>query len=227
MKVLTTFGVVFAGVLAIATSNSFFVANAHNHTTPKHNTVIKVAKTAATPPAPAPQPTLVTVQSGDTLESLAEANGTTYVRLFSVNADITNPDLIYPGQVLRVPTADEQVTPRALPASPVPASAPAPVAAPAAPTTKAVPAVAPAVSSAGDGVWDRIAACESGGNWGIDTGNGFYGGLQFTLSSWQAVGGSGSPNEASREEQISRAQMLQGRQGWGAWPACTAKLGIS
>lgn len=84
--------------------------------------------------------------------------------------------------------------------------------------------VAPSVT--GGSVWDSIASCESGGNWAINTGNGFYGGLQFTLSSWQAVGGSGYPNEASREEQIERAQILQSMQGWGAWPVCAAKAGL-
>mgnify|MGYP006373783203 FL=1 len=75
-------------------------------------------------------------------------------------------------------------------------------------------------------VWDQLAACEAGGNWAINTGNGYYGGLQFSLSSWRGVGGSGLPSEASREEQISRGQMLQARSGWGAWPACSARLGL-
>ncbi len=83
---------------------------------------------------------------------------------------------------------------------------------------------APSVSSGG--VWDRIAKCESGGNWSINTGNGFYGGLQFTKSTWHAYGGSGMPNHASRNEQIRVAKKVQAGQGWGAWPGCTAKLGI-
>ena len=70
--------------------------------------------------------------------------------------------------------------------------------------------------------WDRLAACESGGRWHIATGNGFYGGLQFTLGSWQAAGGSGYPHEASTAEQIHRGEILQGMQGWGAWPVCAA-----
>jgi resuscitation-promoting factor RpfB len=76
-------------------------------------------------------------------------------------------------------------------------------------------------------VWDRLAECESGGNWSINTGNGFYGGLQFTLSTWRAYGGTGMPHEASREEQIAVAERVQDAQGWGAWPGCTSKLGIS
>jgi len=76
-------------------------------------------------------------------------------------------------------------------------------------------------------VWDKLAECESGGNWSINTGNGYYGGLQFSLSTWRAYGGTGMPHEASREEQIAVAKLVQADQGWGAWPACTAKLGIS
>jgi hypothetical protein len=68
--------------------------------------------------------------------------------------------------------------------------------------------------------WDAIAQCESGGNWGISTGNGFSGGLQFTPSTWRANGGSGSPNGASREEQIRVAENVLHSQGIGAWPVC-------
>lgn len=73
--------------------------------------------------------------------------------------------------------------------------------------------------------WDRLAQCESGGNWAINTGNGYYGGIQFSLSSWRAVGGTGYPHEHSREEQIRRGQMLYNSGGWGHWPACTAGFG--
>ena len=83
---------------------------------------------------------------------------------------------------------------------------------------------APSVASGG--VWDRLAQCESGGNWSINTGNGFYGGLQFTPSTWRGYGGTGMPHQASREQQIAVAKKVQAGQGWGAWPACTAKLGI-
>ncbi len=83
---------------------------------------------------------------------------------------------------------------------------------------------APGVASGS--VWDRLAQCESGGNWSINTGNGFYGGLQFTLSTWRGYGGTGMPHQASREQQIAVAKKVQAGQGWGAWPACTAKLGI-
>ncbi|MDO5635109.1 MAG: transglycosylase family protein, partial [Micrococcus sp.] len=75
--------------------------------------------------------------------------------------------------------------------------------------------------------WDRLAQCESNGNWSINTGNGFYGGLQFSLASWRWVGGSGYPHQASKSEQIARAEILLSRQGWGAWPACSRKLGLT
>lgn len=68
--------------------------------------------------------------------------------------------------------------------------------------------------------WDAIAQCESGGNWAISTGNGYSGGLQFTLSTWRANGGVGSPANASREEQIRVAENVLASQGIGAWPVC-------
>jgi resuscitation-promoting factor RpfB len=177
----------------------------------------------------------VTVDSGDYLYKIATENKSTVQRLYDANTDIDNPDLIFPGQTIRVPANSEQLATRELPSNSVAAAQAAAAPAPTAPApTPAAPApartysapVAAAPAVAGGSVWDSIAACESGGNWAINTGNGFYGGLQFTLSSWQAVGGSGYPNQASREEQIARAQILQSRQGWGAWPACSAKLGL-
>lgn len=76
------------------------------------------------------------------------------------------------------------------------------------------------------GVWDRLAECESNGRWSIDTGNGYYGGLQFALRSWRAAGGSGYPHHHSREEQIRVAERLLEMQGWSAWPACSRQLGL-
>ena len=75
--------------------------------------------------------------------------------------------------------------------------------------------------------WDALAQCESGGNWSINTGNGYHGGLQFSQSSWNAAGGSGSPAAASKAEQIRVAENLLQMQGWGAWPSCNQKLGLS
>lgn len=73
--------------------------------------------------------------------------------------------------------------------------------------------------------WDAIAQCESGGNWNTNTGNGYYGGLQFTQSTWKAYGGTGSPQGASREQQIAVAERVLQGQGIGAWPVCGQKSG--
>ncbi|MGQ0576582.1 MAG: transglycosylase family protein [Pseudonocardia sp.] len=74
--------------------------------------------------------------------------------------------------------------------------------------------------------WDRLAKCESGGNWKINTGNGYYGGLQFSPRTWRGHGGKGMPHKASKAEQIRIAQKVLKTQGWGAWPACSRKLGL-
>ena len=88
-------------------------------------------------------------------------------------------------------------------------------------------AAAPAVANGG--VWDSIAQCESGGDWSINTGNGYSGGLQFDPGTWAAHGGTQyapDASQATREQQIAVAEKIQASQGWGAWPACTSKLGI-
>ena len=73
--------------------------------------------------------------------------------------------------------------------------------------------------------WDAMAQCDSGGNWSADTGNGFYGGLQFTPATWAANGGTGTPAAASREEQIRVARNVMRTQGLGAWPVCGGPAG--
>ncbi|SFA81906.1 Uncharacterized conserved protein YabE, contains G5 and tandem DUF348 domains [Nocardioides alpinus] len=81
--------------------------------------------------------------------------------------------------------------------------------------------------SGGSTVWDSLAQCESGGNWAINTGNGYYGGLQFNLGTWQAYGGTGLPSQNSRETQIAVAERLRAATGgYGSWPGCAAKLGL-
>ena len=85
-------------------------------------------------------------------------------------------------------------------------------------------------AAADSGVWDRIAQCESGGNWHINTGNGYYGGLQFAASTWRAYGGTAyapTADQASRDQQIAVATKVQRAQGWGAWPTCSARAGAS
>ena len=85
-------------------------------------------------------------------------------------------------------------------------------------------------SSGGGGtVWDRIAQCESGGNWSINTGNGYSGGLQFLHSTWRAYGGqefASMAYQASRSEQIIVAERILDDVGWGAWPTCSRRLGL-
>lgn len=68
--------------------------------------------------------------------------------------------------------------------------------------------------------WQGVANCESGGNWSTNTGNGYYGGLQFSLSSWQALGGPGYPHQQDAYTQARYAERLKARQGLGAWPHC-------
>ena len=77
-----------------------------------------------------------------------------------------------------------------------------------------------------DGVWAKLAQCESGGNPATNTGNGFYGMYQFTLETWQSLGGTGYPHEADAATQTAMAKKLQAQAGWGQWPGCADKLGL-
>ncbi|MEU4362300.1 transglycosylase family protein [Promicromonospora sp. NPDC023987] len=82
------------------------------------------------------------------------------------------------------------------------------------------------MSASAGGVWADLAECESGGDPGADTGNGYYGLYQFSQPTWEAMGGSGLPSEASAAEQTMRARALQQQSGWGQWPACSSALGL-
>lgn len=109
--------------------------------------------------------------------------------------------------------------PAPTPSEPVPASAPVP----------AAPVSSPAVPAPAGGVWAALAQCESGGNWSIDTGNGYYGGLQFSASSWLGAGGGAyAPyaHQATPDQQIAVAERLRASGGWGHWPSCAASLGL-
>ena len=106
-------------------------------------------------------------------------------------------------------------------AAPAP-TAPPTTAAPAPPTTQAAPRPGDPDDPA---TWDRLARCESGGNWSLSSGNGYYGGLQFSLATWRDVGGAGYPHQATKAEQIKRGKILQARYGWGQWPRCSSELG--
>jgi LysM repeat protein len=85
-------------------------------------------------------------------------------------------------------------------------------------------------AAADSGVWDRIAQCESGSNWHINTGNGYYGGLQFSAATWRAYGGTAyasTADKASKAQQIAVATKVQRAQGWDAWPTCSSRAGAS
>jgi LysM repeat protein len=158
-----------------------------------------------------------TVQPGDTLSRLAPNNW----RQVAAGNGIENPDLIFVGQVIDLSAtapAPAYRPSRSQSSSSSQRQAPA--------RSSSRPQASSSSSSGGGTVWDRLAQCESGGNWSISTGNGYYGGLQFSQGSWSAAGGSGNPADASREEQIRVAQILQSQQGWGAWPACSRALGL-
>src|SRR5262245_55838804 len=163
-----------------------------------------------------------TVRPGDTLSGIAKLfDMPTWRAIHRANPSINDPNLIFVGQKLYVPGKGEAQAPaKQAKVSTAKKSNAKKASAKQSTVRKA------ASSSAGNSVWDRLAMCESSGNWAINTGNGFYGGLQFTLSSWRAVGGSGMPHHASKAEQIARAKKLKAIQGWGAWPACSKKLGL-
>lgn len=164
----------------------------------------------------------VVVNPGDTLDGIATAHQTTYVRVFDANTKIQDPDLIYPGDSLRIPAPDEQLAEREIPADYVaanPLPAPAPSYKPS--YTYSAPKAAPVSYTSGTS-WDRIAACESGGNWAINTGNGYYGGLQFTQATWAGAGGlayAPRADLATPEQQIAIASKL----ALSNWPVCGAR----
>jgi LysM repeat protein len=89
-------------------------------------------------------------------------------------------------------------------------------------------ATIPSAQAASTSTWDRVAQCESGGRWNVNTGNGYHGGLQFSPSTWSGFGGSQfapKAHQASRAEQIVVAERVLAQQGWGAWPVCSRKAG--
>jgi LysM repeat protein len=162
------------------------------------------------------------VKRGDSLSKLAkQAKLASWRPIYDLNKSIKHPNFIYPGQTLLIPAKGEKIKHRPLPAAAV---------------TRVVAQERSAGSSRrgtvtrsaafGGSVWDRLARCESGGNWATNTGNGYSGGLQFAQGTWRANGGTGSAHNASRAEQIRVAERVRASQGWGAWPACSARLGL-
>lgn len=251
MRLVATTAAAMLGVPVLATSSTLPSALLGSQT--QNNLQNSSIITAAAPQTKAANTTtvdakqseaakevIITVQRGDYLAKLARQHDTTVLRLFYANKEIKDPDLIYPAQKLRVPRADEKLTPRAVPqnqqiAQPTKqestrAAAPQPAASAPAPTSSTRSTSRPSAPAVPSGsAWDRLAACESGGNWSINTGNGYYGGLQFVQSTWEGYGGlayAPRADLATREQQIAVATKVQAGQGWGAWPVCSIKAGL-
>jgi len=168
------------------------------------------------------------VRAGDTLSQIAAheyGHAVDWPAIWWANRrQVPNPGLISVGQRLRLPgkprvrawlarAAQAEAAPAAVaPTASGQASAP-------------VTATGPVPASSSGVNWSAIAACESGGNWGASTGNGFYGGLQFTQGTWDAYGGgqyASSANQATAAQQIAVANRVLAGQGIGAWPVCGA-----
>ncbi|MGH8907800.1 MAG: transglycosylase family protein [Egibacteraceae bacterium] len=167
---------------------------------------------------------MYTVVPGDSLSQIATMHGLEpqagWVLIYDANPSVVNPDLIVPGMTLRIPAPGEQLPHRPLPVA-SPSSGGGGQAAPSS-------ARRSFASESGGGVWDRLAQCESGGNWGSTVGR-YDGGLQFHPQTWTAYGGreyAPTADRATREQQIVIAERVLAGQGWGAWPACSRKLGL-
>jgi hypothetical protein len=205
--------------------------------------VVAAGATAATiQHAASASPTLATAGEDD-LADEAEAHRITAEPLLrtepapDVPVDAAATVLAHLEADLRAPADD----PSADAPEPAEVSVPEPYAVAEFATAAGVPSLDPAADDDADEVpvttthvpletWEAVARCESGyggePDWSIDTGNGYYGGLQFSLRSWEWVGGTGYPHEASKATQIEMAERLWERQGWEAWPACSRQLGL-
>ncbi len=190
-----------------------------------------MAVTISLQPVAHQDPASYTVQAGDSLSAIAAhayGSAADWPAVWWANRrQLANPSVIAAGQRLWLPARGEvaawiaRAALAAIPGTAPAAPASAPQAGPAAPVQAATP-----VPASSDGVnWSAIAACESGGDWSANTGNGFYGGLQFTEQTWLAYGGgqyASSANLASPAQQIAVAQRVLAGQGIGAWPVCGA-----
>jgi LysM repeat protein len=184
--------------------------------------------TAKVVPAPLPK---VTVVAGDTLTAIGARTHRTWEALASFN-HIPNPNLIYVGDVLRIPPLSYTPPPIALPA-PAPSPPPARYSVPVR-TSYTPPAPPPVVSHAGGsggggftGIWACIAQHESGGNAATNTGNGYEGLYQFAPSTWASLNtGYAHAYDAPASVQTAAAQRLQAEAGWGQWPTTSAMCGV-
>ena len=189
---------------------------------------VLAAVTISLHPAVHQVPASYTVQPGDTLSTVAAheyGRAADWPAVWWANRDqVANPNAITAGLRLRLPASGYVPTWMARAAGAAASSAQ-----PASVTQADPPAPAPASTtppaSSGGVNWSAIAACESGGNWSADTGNGFYGGLQFTEQTWLGYGGgqyAPSANLATEAQQIAVAERVLAGQGIGAWPVCGA-----
>ncbi len=172
---------------------------------------VKPQKAALVPPkVVVPPPKIHIVASGDSLSIIAsEEQLDSWRPLWNANPSLENPDLIYAGEQLLVPTAP-------VPDRPLPGGSIEPVSSVVQPVVRRTAPVnyADGVS----GILARVRMRESGGNYATNTGNGYYGAYQFSLGTWRGVGGSGLPSDASPAEQDMRAQMLYSARGCSPWP---------
>jgi hypothetical protein len=202
--------------------------------------VRKLPKRASSQWTPGGQHIVHKVAYGQGLQQIAQKYGfkgdNAFRPLWDINPQLKKLELERSGITVRIPSCRTRIKRRKLPKPPPPPepeeqeeSTPAPDddGGSSGGGGDSDPPESDAPPVAGDSVWDRLAECESGGNWSINTGNGYYGGLQFSESSWHAVGGAGLPHQHSREEQIKRGKILQQQAGWGSWPACSAELGLT
>ena len=188
-----------------------------------------VAVTVSMHPAAAPHHAHYTVKAGDTLSAIAHheyGKSADWAAVWWSNRhQISDPNLITAGQRLKLPAAHKVARLVRTAQAAIPAPAPAAAPAQAVPTTATTATTTQPVPASGGANWAAIAQCESGGNWGANTGNGFYGGLQFTESTWLGYGGgqyASSANLASQSQQIAVAERVLAGQGIGAWPVCGA-----
>jgi Transglycosylase-like domain/LysM domain len=182
-----------------------------------------LARSDAPPKVDAVQAPLakVTVIAGDTLTAIGARTARTWEQLAAYN-HLSDPDLILVGQVFTIPPAS--YAPPALRPSTTTSTTSTPVASPSV-TVSDRPVEAYSSAPSG-GVWACIAYHESTGNWSADTGNGYYGGLQFDLSTWAAYGGAGNPADASPAEQMAVADRVVAARGYGAWPNTGRMCGV-
>jgi len=165
---------------------------------------------------------VVRVHTGDTLSGIASRYGRTWQQFAEFN-HIADPNLIFTGQIFRIPPKRFQTRVALINIAPTPVVHHSVAYLPVTPTP------APVQTAANYGIWSCIAHYESRGNWSIDTGNGYYGGLQFLESTWLANGGAqfaSMPQYTSPSEQITVAQRVLAQAGWSAWPQTSLMCGV-